>query len=159
THGVARGAASCGSKLSVLVWPHGHPPIPSVNFPEIRNPHVEVYLGYNRKYPEPLYAGYVIGGKPPSIIPTGNVSLRCVNYGTTVKGPAAVPNGVTVATQTGLRCTLPAGGVMDVLERPGQTRVLILNRGNQVLLRATASPTAASVTVPKGACARQPVPS
>src|SRR5581483_214328 len=41
THGVARGAASCGSKLSVLVWPHGHPPIPSVNFPEIRNPHVE----------------------------------------------------------------------------------------------------------------------
>ena len=36
----------------------------SVNFPAIVNPHVEVYVGWNRKYPEALYGGYVVGGKP-----------------------------------------------------------------------------------------------
>jgi hypothetical protein len=156
--GGAESSLKCGPRMSVLVWPHGHPLIPSINFPEIRNPHVEVYVGYNQKYPEQLYAGYVLGGKPQGVIPSGNVNFGCVNYGAPATAAATVAGGVTYTSQTGLRCTLPAVGVIDVLERPKQTRVMILHRGNQVLLRAEASPTKASVTVPKGACTRQPVP-
>ena len=151
----------CGGKMSVLVWPHGHDVIPSVNFPAIRNPHVEVYVGWNPKYPEALYGGYVLGGKPTGLIPSGdvNVRLNCINYGATAKVTATVPGGVKVSTQTGLKCTFAGSGVFDLIERGHGVRVLVLHNGPKVLLRADTTPTAASVTVTKGACTRQPVPS
>ena len=146
--------------MSILVWPHGHPVIPSVNFPAIHNPHVEVYVGWSPKYPEPFYGGYVIGGKPPGVIPVGDVNLHlgCLDYGTPASVTATVPGGVTYSTQTGLKCNLPGSGVFDLIERGGGSRVLILHQG-KILLRADASPTKASITVPKGACSKQSVPS
>ena len=107
----------------------GHGVILSVNFPAIVNPHVEVYAGWNQKYPEALYGGYVVGGVPKGGIPVGDVNLRlgCINYGNPAKATATVPGGVKVSTQT-------------------------------ALLRADVSPATASVIVPRGACTRQPVP-
>jgi hypothetical protein len=70
-----------------------------------------------------------------------------------------VPGGVTYSTQTGLKCTIPGSGVFDVVERGQGSRALILHQGKKILLRADVSPTKASVTVPKGACVKQPVPS
>jgi hypothetical protein len=153
-------STKCGGRMSVLVWPHGHGLIPSVNFPAIHNPHVEVYVGRSPKYPEALYGGYVLGGKPGGLIPVGdiNVHLDCTNYGATAKATATVPGGVKVSTQTGLRCTFAGSGVFDLIERGRGARVLVLHNGPKVLLRADVSPTTASVTVPKGACTRQPVP-
>jgi hypothetical protein len=155
-----RAATKCGGKMSVLVWPHGHPVIPSVSFPAIVNPHVEVYVGWSAKYPEALYGGYVVGGVPKGGIPVGDVNLRlnCINYGARAKATATVPGGVKVSAQTGLRCTFAGSGVFDLIERGRGARVLVLHSGPRVLLRADASPTTASVTVPKGACIRQPVP-
>lgn len=157
-HGHAE--TKCGGKVSVLVWPHGHGVIPSVNFPAIVNPHVEVYVGWAPNYPEALYGGYVIGGKPKGGIPVGDVNVRmdCLNTGTTAKATATVVGGVKVSTQTALRCTLRGSGVFDLIERGRGGRVLILHNGPRVLLRADATPTTASVTVPAGACKRQAVP-
>ena len=153
-------ASKCGGKTSVLVWPKGHNVILSVNFPAIVNPHVEVYVGWNKKYPEALYGGYVIGGKPKGGIPTGDVNLHldCLNYGDPAKATATVPSSVTYSTQTGLKCTIPGSGVFDVVERGKGSRALVLHHGKKILLRADVSPTKASVTVPKGACVKQPVP-
>ncbi len=153
-------ASKCGGKTSILVWPHGHPVIPSVSFPAIVNPHVEVYVGHDKRYPEALYGGYVVGGKPKGLIPVGDVNLRldCVDYGTPAKATATVAGGVTYSTQTGLKCTLGGFGAFDLIERGGGSRVLILHQGAKILLRADVSPTTASVTVPKGACVKQPVP-
>jgi hypothetical protein len=158
SHG--RDFTKCGGKMSILVWPHGHGVIPSVSFPAIVNPHVEVYVGWSPKYPEPLYGGYVVGGKPKGVIPVGDVNLHlnCVNYGTTAKATATVPGGVRVSAQTALRCTFTGSGVFDLVERGKGARVLILRNGSKILLRADASPTSASVTVPKGACTRTAVP-
>ncbi len=159
SHG--RDFTKCGGKMSILVWPHGHGVIPSVSFPAIVNPHVEVYVGWSPKYPEPLYGGYVVGGKPKGAIPVGDVNLHlnCINYGTTAKAAATVPGGVKVSAQTALRCTFTGSGVFDLVERGKGARVLILHNGSKILLRADASPTSASVTVPKGACTRTSVPS
>jgi hypothetical protein len=101
-----------------------------------------------------------VGGKPPGTIPVGdvNVHLNCVNYGATAKATATVPGGMKVSTQTARRCTFTGSGVFDLIERGKSARVLILHNGPGVMLRADASPTTASVTVPKGACSRQPVP-
>ena len=157
----SRGSTKCGGKMSILVWPHGHGVIPSVSFPAIVNPHVEVYVGWNQKYPEALYGGYVVGGKPKGAIPVGDVNLHlnCINYGNTVKATAAVPGGVKISTQTGLRCTFAGSGVFDLIERGKGARVLILHNGSKILLRADTSPSTASVTVPKGVCTRTSVPS
>jgi hypothetical protein len=153
-------AAKCGPRMSILVWPHGHGVIPSVSFPAIVNPHVEVYVGWNTKYPEPLFGGYVVGGKPKGLIPGGdiNIHLGCFNYGTPATAAAVVPGGVTYSIQTALRCTFPQVGTFDLIEHPHGTRILVMHRGKQILLRADVSPTKASVTVPRGACVRQPVP-
>ena len=153
-------ASRCGGKTSVLVWPKGHGVIFSVNFPAIVNPHVEVYTGWNTKYPEALYGGYVVGGTPKGGIPVGDVNLRlnCIDYGDPAKPTDTVQGGVTYAAQTGLKCTLPGTGVFDLIERGHGSRALILHQGKKILLRADASRTKASVTVPKGACVRQPVP-
>ena len=157
----SRGSTKCGGKMSILVWPHGHGVIPSVSFPAIVNPHVEVYVGWSQKYPEALYGGYVVGGKPKGAIPVGDVNLHlnCINYGNTAKATAAVPGGVKISTQTALRCTFAGSGVFDLIERGKGARVLILHNGSKILLRADASPSTASVTVPKGACTRTSVPS
>ena len=69
------------------------------------------------------------------------------------------PGGVTYATQTGLRCTLAGTGAFDLIERGGGSRTLILHQGKKILLRADVTPTKASVTVQKGACTKQSVPS
>ena len=153
-------ATKCGGKMSVLVWPHGHNVILSVNFPAIVNPHVEVYVGWSPKYPEALYGGYAVGGAPKGGIPVGDVNLHlnCINYGTPAKATATVPGGVKVSTQTALKCTLKGTGVFDLVERGKGTRVLILHNGPKILLRADVSPTTASVTVPRGACTRMAVP-
>jgi hypothetical protein len=156
----SRDSTKCGGKVSVLVWPHGHGVIPSVSFPAIVNPHVEVYVGWSPKYPEPLYGGYVVGGKPKGGIPVGDVNLHlnCINYGTPAKVTSTVPGGVMVSTQTALKCTFKGSGVFDLIERGRGSRVLILHNGSKVLLRADASPKTASVAVPKGACTRASVP-
>lgn len=153
--------SKCGGRMSVLVWPQGHAVIPSVNFPAIVNPHVEVYVGWSKKYPEALYGGYVVGGKPVGSIPVGDVNLRlnCINYGAVAKATATVPGGVKIVARTALQCTFSGSGVFDLIERGHGARVLILHNGAKVLLRADASPTNASVTVPKGTCAKRPVPS
>jgi hypothetical protein len=151
-------AVTCGGGMAILVWPHGHPVIRSVNFPSITNPHVEVYSGFDRKYPEPAYVGYVLGGKPTGQIPIGDVSIPCAETGTSAPATATVPDGVTYRTQTGLRCKIHGSGVMDLIDRGHGVRVLILHSGKKILLRADATPKTASVTVPKGACAPQPAP-
>jgi hypothetical protein len=153
-------ASKCGGKISVLVWPKGHGVIPSVNFPAIVNPHVEVYVGWNQGYPEALYGGYVVGGVPHGGIPVGdvNVRLNCINYGDSAKATATVPGGVRVTAKTALKCTLVGSGVFDLIERGHGSRVLVLHNGAKVLLRADVSPRTASVVVPKGACAKAPVP-
>src|SRR4051812_30097856 len=134
-------ASRCGGKMSILVWPHGHPVIPSVNFPAIVNPHVEVYVGWSKRYPDGLYGGYVVGGKPVGSIPVGDVNLHldCADYGTQATAAARVPAGVTYATQTGLRCTVAGTGSFDLLERGHGSRVLILHNGPKILLRADVS--------------------
>ena len=147
-----------GPKVTFLVWPHGHPAIASVKFPEIRNPHVELYLGFGTQYPEILAGAYILGGKPPPGIPIGSALGPCLNYGNTVVETGTVTGGVTFTAQTALKCTLPASGVVDTGERPGGVRFFILHAGRRILARADVTPTHASLTVPKGVCRKAPPP-
>jgi hypothetical protein len=146
--------------MSLLVWPYGHDAIHTNNAPPVSNPHVEVYVGWNAKYPQAIFAAWVAGGKPKGLLGVGDVfvGVGCINYGTTAKATATVPGGVRISTQTALNCTFAGSGVFDLFDRGRGVRALVLHDGPKVLLRADASPRTASVTVPKGACIRHPVP-
>jgi len=143
----------CGPRITFLVWPHGHPALPLIGFPRIRNPHVEAYLDFGSRWPEARAGAYVLGGTPPGWIPQGDVLGPCLNYGdATVTGREPVAGGVTIARQTAVECTFTSTGVFDIVDRPGKVEVLVLHAGNRVLARAVATPTSASVTVPRGRC-------
>src|SRR6476469_9404024 len=71
-------ATGCGKNLVFLVWPKGHPAIPRIaEFPEIRNPHIELYRGFSSGYDITAAGAYVIGGKPPAGIPRGGFFIAC----------------------------------------------------------------------------------
>jgi hypothetical protein len=137
--------------FTFLVWPHGHPALPSIRFPEIRNPHVEVYLGVGSQWPDQRAGGYIVGGKPPSQIPTGTALGPCLNYGETVLTTGKIARAITISKETAVICTLGIG-VIDTVDRPGKTRMLLLHAGKRVLASAIATPNRASLTVPSKGC-------
>ena len=54
----------CGKKVVFLVWPKGHPAIPRIaEFPEIRNPHIELYRGFSSGYDVNAAGAYVSRGQ------------------------------------------------------------------------------------------------
>jgi hypothetical protein len=149
---------TCGPTFTFLVWPKGHPALPSIRFPAIRNPHVEVYLGVGNQWPDERAGGYIVGGTPPAQIPTGTSLGPCLNYGSVVLESGSVAGGTTTITkETAVICTLGTG-VIDTVDRPGKTRFLVLHASKRVLATATATPTRASLTVPAKGCRIAPVP-
>ena len=71
--GAAAGALATGcGKQVVFLGAQGHPAIPRIaEFPEIRNPHIELYRGFASGYDVTSAGAYVVGGKPPPGIPRG----------------------------------------------------------------------------------------
>jgi hypothetical protein len=143
--------AACGTKVTFLVWPHGHAAIPSIRFPEIRNPHVEMYLGFDSRYPESRAGAYIIGGKPAAAFPRSGVLGPCLNYGDTVtKGTVA--GGKTLSRKSALRCVLSASPVVDVLERPKGVVEVWVHAGRKVLAYGRATPTGATLVYSAAGC-------
>jgi hypothetical protein len=151
-------AAGCGPKVVFLVWPHGHPALAKIGFPNIPNPHVEVYLGFGDEWPDSRAGGYIIGGKPPAAFPQGGAFGACLNYGAAAPASAKVAGGSTISTQTAVECTFGRSAVIDIVDRPGKVQILLFHAGKKLLARADASPTGASVTLPKKGCRKVPSP-
>lgn len=138
----------CGPKFTFLVWPHGHPALAKIQFPEIRKPHIEAYIDFGNTWPDTRAGAYVIGGKPPASIGSGDSLGPCLNYGDSLSS-GAVADGVTIRTQTAVQCTFRTAGVIDIVERPGKVQIMLFHAGKKIYARAVATPTTASLTVPK----------
>lgn len=157
--GAARTSEGCGNKLVFLVWPKGHAAIPRIaEFPEIRNPHIEVYRGFNSGYDVAAAGAWVIGGKPPSGITRGGFFTACANYGDEVtKGTVAGPR-VTITKETAVKCILPGSPVTDVVLRQGGVADLYVHTGARLVAQAHVTNTSTTLTVPKGRCTLTAIP-
>jgi hypothetical protein len=143
----------CGSKLVFLVWPKGHAAIPRIaEFPEIRNPHIDVYRGFNSGYDVSAAAAWVIGGKPPVGITRGGFFPVCANYGDEVAKGTVVGKRVVITRETAVKCALPGAPVTDVVFRPGGVTDLYVHASGKILAQGHVTPRSAVLTVPSGRC-------
>jgi hypothetical protein len=143
----------CGNKLVFLVWPHGHPAIPRITeFPELRNPHIELYLGFNSGYDVASAGAYAIGGKPPAGINRGGSLGDCLDFGDAVTGGSVPTPHVIIKKETAVRCTLPGAPVTNVVFRKGGVTDLYLHSGRRLLAHAHVTKSNAVLTVPAGRC-------
>jgi hypothetical protein len=151
--GDERANAGCGNKLVFLVWPHGHPAIPRISeFPEVRNPHIELYLGFNSGYDVAAAGAYAVGGKPPPGIRRGGSLGECLNFGDAItRGTVAAPR-VTIRKETAVMCTMPGAPVTDVVFRSGGVTDLYLHSGPRIIAQAHVTKSSAVLTVAAGHC-------
>ncbi len=152
-------ATGCGKKIVFLVWPKGHPAIPRIaEFPEIRNPHIELYRGFSSGYDVTAAGAYIVGGKPPPGIPRGGFFIACTNYGNPVtKGTVPKPS-VAITKETAVKCTLPVSPVTDVVFRRGGVADLYLHSGALLVAQGHVTESSATLTVTSGHCTLIPPP-
>jgi hypothetical protein len=151
--GAERASTGCGSKLVFLVWPHGHAAIPRISeFPELRNPHIEVYLGFDSGYDAKFAGAYAVGGKPPTGIGRGGSFGDCLDFGDAVKSGSVTGPHMTVKRETAVMCTLPGGPVTDVVFRNGGVTDLYVHAGKRILALAHVTKSSAVLTVIAGHC-------
>ena len=152
------GASTCGRKMTFLVWPHGHPAMSYADFPEIRNTHIDIYLGFAKTYPDSRAGGYIIAGKPPAGIPNGDVIGPCLNYATALAKPGPIGNPKTISRPATVDCTFPSGAVIDIVEGPGRSETFILHNGNRTLASGHAAVGNVTLTIPGANCKVSPPP-
>ena len=146
----------CGPTLVFLVWPHGHPAIVRYSeFPEIPNPHIELYVG-TKGYDLNNAGAWIIGGKPPKGITRGGFFTNCANYADTVT-TGSVANAKVVTKQTAVKCVVKRSAVVDVKLRSKGVADLYLHSGKSLLATAHVTPTSVKLTVPKN-CTLIPSP-
>lgn len=151
--GPERVDGGCGNKLVFLVWPHGHPAIPRISeFPELRNPHIELYLGFHSGYDVTAAGAYAVGGKPPTGIRRGSSFGDCLDFGDAIKNGTVPAPRVTITKQTAAMCTMPGAPVTDVVFRNGGVTDLYLHSGHRILAHAHVTKSSAVLTVAAGHC-------
>jgi hypothetical protein len=141
--------AGCGPTVVFLVWPHGHPAIVRYSeFPEIRNPHIELYVG-TKGYDVSHAGAWIIGGKPPAGITRAGFFTNCANYGDTVT-TGVVANARVVTRETAVKCSgLKGSPVVDEKLRAKGVSDLYLHSGTKMIATAHVTPTRVRLTVPK----------
>ena len=78
------------------------------DFPEIRNTHIDIYLGFANTYPDSRAGGYILAGKPPAGIPNGAAIGPCLNYGTALAKPGPIEKPKTISRPAKVDCTSPS---------------------------------------------------
>ena len=61
----ARAATRCGPAVTYLVWPHGHPRLPALDFGREPIPHVDVVAGTDLHIDAAEFLGWVTSGRSP----------------------------------------------------------------------------------------------
>ena len=146
-------ATGCGKKVVFLVWPKGHPAIPRIaEFPEIRNPHIELYRGFSSGYDITAAGAYIVGGNPPPGIPRGGFFVACANYGNPLTTGTVPKPSVTITKETAVKCTLPVSPVTDVVFRKRGVSDLYVHAGALLVAQGHVTKASATLTVTSGHC-------
>jgi len=130
------------ASATVLFWPKGHKSVPSVNFPSIKAPHLEVYKP-GAAYPAVNFLLYADSTR--FVDPSRSCSIT--RPGTT----RAVRNAKTITIKKAVTCSAAAALTYDVL-RGKKGVVVIGHAGPDAYFRATIKSKGSSLTYDRQAC-------
>jgi hypothetical protein len=74
-----RAESGCARQLTVLFWPKGHPAIPSIDFPSLPMPHVEIYGGTDPSYPMSAALAWAFTHPPGPGFPPRSTKPECLS--------------------------------------------------------------------------------
>jgi len=133
---------------TVLFWPKGHASVPSVGFPSIKAPHLEVYKP-GRAYPAVNFLLYADATR--AVDPSRTCRLGGV--GTT----RAVRNARTITARKAVICSAPAALTYDVV-RGAKGLIVIGHAGPDSYFRATITSKGSTLTYDRQACRASAAP-
>jgi hypothetical protein len=136
-------------RLTILFWPEGHPAIPSVNFPELLLPHLEVYKP-GPAYPDSNFRAFVGSG-------AGQWARSCTEV-TGGRVPAGIENRQTLNETGALQCTLPKKGLFDRVDTFGRS-VLRVFAGTELYVKVVITALGGLATYDSEFCEAEPAPS
>jgi hypothetical protein len=136
----------------LLFWPQGHGKVKSQGFPEYTVPHVELYTGTGKKYPDDQNLGYVDSAGQKSLAPSCTAASLT---GTT--GGAIPPDKLAKLTKTSaLACSAPAATVI-IVPTPAKASLSVAITGQSVA-SALMSGTGSELQYDKTMCKPQKAP-
>ena len=149
---------SCGKRMTFLFWPKGHPAMPSVNFPKLRAPHIEIYKGSNPKYPMSDFVAWAVAGKTPANEPAPYVSPYCVSAGSS-RAPTKLPFAAPLRATARVVCAFPksAAIAIDELSRR-RFRVNVVLPPRSLAAQAVIAPQRSSFAYSQRYCTRKRPP-
>ncbi len=150
--------ASCGKRMTFLFWPKGHPAVPSVGFPKLRAPHLEIYKGSNPRYPMSDFVAWAVAGKTPPNEPAPYVSPYCVSAGSS-RSPAELPFAAPLKATARVVCAFPksAAIAIDELSRR-RFRVNVVLPPRRLAAQALIAPRGSTFAYSRQHCTRKPPP-
>jgi hypothetical protein len=149
---VATSRVKCSAKaVTLLLWPQGHPAIPSVGFAEFLLPHLEAYRT-DPTYPDTSFLAYLgADGKFSFAKSCPRAAAPLIR--------ARIAGARVAKTTTALMCTLAKPAQLDAIQLPGGSRLLVIVPPKTVAAVATIKQTGSSVTYSSKLCKPAPAPS
>jgi hypothetical protein len=145
-------SSGCASKMTFLIWPHGHPAIPAVGFADMTTPHVEIYKAGNG-YANAQFLAWAAAGKTPE--PSPSTAPACLSF-------ASIPNALkplgtmsVIARTTAVSCTFPSSASIDIQRMSGgkfRYRVRVVLAGGRLAAETDVTPAGVKLHYPAKLC-------
>ena len=142
---------NCSQKrYTFLFWPHGHPAVPSVNFPAYPVPHIEFYKP-GSSYPGSNSLGYIDAQGH------GGFSNKCGKVARGTVG-SKVPKAASTTNQTALKCSFPRSPKLDLGPGPNHSVLFRAFLGKSLVTSGKLAATGSKLTYDSGFCHKSAAP-
>ena len=141
--------ADCGSATTRwLFWPKGHRVVRSQNFPAFATPHLEVYSGVGKKFPDDQQIAYA----DPT---TAETADTCTS---SEISPGTEPTTKSTTKPKQLVCTFPSNAVFLAAPNKAGGTSLIAYVGGEAAVVATVAETGSKLQFDGAACKLKKLP-
>jgi hypothetical protein len=145
--------AQCNAKNGrYLFWPHGHPAIPSVGFPAFATPHLELYQGQGKAFPNNAQDAYI------DSTGAAGVAKKCRK---TAAGfiNASVSHAAKTTAAHEISCNFKHLVSYRISGGSGGSHLQTVLSGSAVVVDVKMGPSGSSITWDKRYCSAKPAPS
>jgi hypothetical protein len=151
-------ARRCAEQVTVLFWPKGHPSIPSIGFPSLAMPHLEMYRGPGTSYPMSAALAWAFATPPGPSFPQRSTKPDCLSAVST-RELAPVPDAQSSQTAVRLVCRLPQGAQIAMDEAgPERYRFALLDPAAKPAVDGTVATHGSTLSYSPSSCKRTSPP-